>query len=172
MTGLQGKTKLNCELIASGTVNTLPATGRVNYSAGSAYSYGTGTGQANQVYSAVLTITASSSTTLTLRGGSIVNPINEVAEFQTIKEIIIDLAESLNSGTQASSVEVGNAATPFVGPFSGGTVTMEVLKNGKLAVGGSTCAGWSCSAGMQLKIANNDAVNSAIVRVVIIGIKP
>lgn len=172
MIGLTLNNSYSIEGTYRSEVNGQRLTGRTNFSVLNSFTFGTGTGQANEAYvNLELSIAPSTQTEIILEGGSILNPVNEIAEFATIKEIYIDFKP--DTVDQASSVLVGNAGTsPWVGPFDDGTATVQIKQGGKLNLGGASAAGWAVSAGNRLGITNEDATNTAVLRVVLVGIKP
>ncbi len=169
MTGLQGSSSYTIDIRTRLAQDNGSRNASTLVVASDNYSFGTGTGQANEVYSDTVTISASGNTTITLRGGSEENPLGEACSFQTIKEILVYLDPDTTN--QAISVEIGNATTPWVGPFSAGTATQECLKGGVWRQGGAKTVGWSVGAGQGLKIVNNDGTNAAVVNIVVVGVK-
>lgn len=133
------------------------------------YTFGTGAGLVNTIIVQELNINASSSTTLNLFDGSLLDILGATGGLQTLRFIQIAIIKNPVTSVYASSVTVGNAGSNIQQMWfstSTGTQTIDYAvpftqgdRTGK-TVDASNC---------NVKIANNDAVNAATVRVCIGG---
>jgi hypothetical protein len=129
-------------------------------------------GGSDEVYAAVLNISASASTTITITNLTDVCGQTGMA-FARLKAWRIQLLGTGDvGGTSASSVSVGNAAShPFAFNLSSGSTTVQI-DNGSVwsyADQGATGFTVTASTNDQIKILNNDSVNAAAVQIVLVG---
>jgi hypothetical protein len=127
---------------------------------------GTGSGQANQVFSDQRTITASSSEELDL-SGVLANVLGTTIAFTAVKAIFIRAAAA-----NVNNVVVGNAAaTQFLGGFAAAGNTWAIPPGGIMMVT-APAAGWTVAnaASDKLKIANSGAGTSVVYDIIVIGI--
>ena len=126
---------------------------------------GTGSGQANQIFSDQRTLTASSTENLDL-AGSLANPFGATITFATVKAIRVCAAAA-----NTNNVVVGGAGTnTFNGPFSDATDKVAVKPGGCfLAV--APGVGWTVTAstGDILLVANSGSGTSVTYDVTIVG---
>ena len=69
----------------------------------------------------------------------------------------------------ASSITVGNAATPFPAELDTATTTRTLAPGEGFAVWSNTTAGMSVTAGMGVKVLNNDGANAATYTIAAVG---
>ncbi len=113
------------------------------------FTSGTGSGQANEIFTDSRAISSGSSESLDLAGG-LTNAIGGTITFATIKAIIVE-SDTANT----VDITVGNAASNgFTGPFGGATHTVAVRPGG-VAVFIAPKTGWTVTAstGDLLKVA-------------------
>lgn len=125
---------------------------------------GTGSSQADRVFSDQRTLTASASETLDLT--SLTDPSGASISFAKVKAIMIKAASG-----NTNSVVVGNAASnPFVGPLGGTTPTITIPPGGSVMLL-APVSGWSVANGStdNLKIANSAGSTSVTYDIMIIG---
>lgn len=124
---------------------------------------GSGSEQANKVFSDQRTISASSNETLDLT--SLTDPLGAAISFTAVKAILI-VADEDNT----NDVVVGDATNPFLGPL-GGTNPTETLKPGASLMWLNPDSGWSVSNGVNdgLKVANSSSGSSVVYDIIVIG---
>jgi hypothetical protein len=125
---------------------------------------GTGSSQADKVFSDQRTIVASSSETLDLT--ALTDPFGVTLTFAKVKAILI-----VASANNTNDVVIGNAASnPFLGPLAGTTPTIT-LKPGGAVLLTAPVGGWTVtdSSTDNLKVANSSSGSSVVYDVVIIG---
>lgn len=128
-------------------------------------SNGTGSGQADVVFSDTVTIAASGTLELDLRG-SMVNPIGGAAVFAKVKAIVV----KARAGNTNNVVVGGAVSNPFVGPFGAVEDTIAVPPGGALVLL-APAAGWAVGAGASdiLKFANSSSGTGVTFDLLIIG---
>lgn len=130
---------------------------------------GTGDGQANEVYSALLTIAASSTTSLDLSGAAIENPFEEAIAFTTIVAVFLAVVDPASTKrVRLGPQNVANAAQLWFGG-TGATVYQEIYDDFAMV---RKTGGWTITAGTGdlLPISNPDGVD-VDVAILIIGRK-
>lgn len=128
---------------------------------------GTGANQANEVFSDIRTLTASSTENLDLAGG-LTGHFGETLTFTKIKGVII-VADAGNT----NDVVVGGAASNgFAALFGDATDTVKVKPGGSLALIAPDAAAYAVTAGTGdlLKIANGGSGTSVTYKIVLIGV--
>lgn len=126
---------------------------------------GTGTGQANRVFSQTITLAASANQDLDLNG-ALVDALGGPAVFARVKAIAIN-ARAANT----NNVVVGAAAANgFVGPFGAATHTVAVPPGGQFVIS-HPGAGWTVTAATAdlLRVANSGAGTPVTLDIVIVG---
>lgn len=126
----------------------------------------------NVVYSALLTIAASGSTTIDLT--SITEVLGSSKAFARIKAVIIQLlstADDSTNGSACSGITVGNAAsTPNKLFMHAGTDTFDLANGDIIAWGTGAAAGIVVdSSNKGIKIVNNDGAVGAKVLLTVLG---
>lgn len=127
---------------------------------------GTGSAQADLLYTSQRTLALSTSETLDLNGGSLLTPLGTAFAALKIKLLFIYAAT-----TNVNDVVVGGAASNvWVGPFGSSTHTLAVPPGGWLVFPHPT-TGWTVtpSTAMNLKVLNGGAGTSVIYDIVIVG---
>lgn len=99
---------------------------------------GTGLNAANLIYVDSFSIAASGTLNIDLTGGTILDPLGNVAIFTKVKEILL-IADSTN----VNDVIFGNGTNPFAGPLSAATTTITVKPGNKFQVSNYSAAGWT-----------------------------
>lgn len=130
------------------------------------FASGSSSGQVNAEFTDERSISASSSETLDLSGGTITDGLNNLVSFSFINAVEI-IADSGN----VNNVIVGNAGSnPFLGPM-GGTTPTVTLKPGERLVWVAPGAGWSVtnSSNDNLKVANSSSGTAVGYRIKIVG---
>lgn len=125
---------------------------------------GTGTGQADKLFSDTRTLAASATEDLDLAGG-LTDPLGSTLTFVKIKAIYIKA-----SAANTNSVVIGAAASnDFVGPWSADGTTSIPPGGELLLVHGG--AGWTVTAstGDLLKIANSSSGTGVTFDIILIG---
>lgn len=126
---------------------------------------GTGTGQADLMYAATRTLTASSTANIDL-AGVLSDPLGNVLTFGHVKTILV-VASSAN----VNDVLLGGAASnTFTGPFADATDIVGV-KPGATFLITFPGAGWAVTAttGDLLKTANSSSGTSVVFTIFVIG---
>lgn len=133
------------------------------------YEFGTTTGTINTLIVQERTIAASSSTTLNLFDGSLIDILGATGGLQTVRFVQISIIKNPGTSVYASSVTIGNAASNRQQLwFSTSTSTQTIDYAVPFTQGdrtGKTVDASNCN----LLIANDDAVNAATVRICIGG---
>lgn len=125
---------------------------------------GTGSSQADRVFSDQRTLTASATETLDLT--SLTGPLGDSISFAKVKAIMIKAAAG-----NTNNVVVGAAASnAFVGPFGGTTPTLSIPPGGSILLL-APVSGWAVANGStdNLKIANSAGSTSVTYDITIIG---
>jgi hypothetical protein len=124
---------------------------------------GTGSNQADKVYSDQRTINASSDETLDLT--NLTDVFGASLSFAKVKAILIKAAAG-----NTNNVVVGNATNPFAGPLSAGTTTISISPGGAVMLA-APASGWTVTGGSadEIKIANSGAGSSVTYDIVIVG---
>ncbi len=124
---------------------------------------GTGSNQADKIFSDQRTINASGDETLDLT--NLTDVFGALLSFAKVKAILIKAATG-----NTNNVVVGNAANPFAGPLSAGTTTIT-LPPGGVAMLAAPAGGWTVTGGSadEIKIANSGAGTSVTYDIVIVG---
>ena len=126
---------------------------------------GTGSNQADVVFSETRTLAASATFDLDLNG-SLVNPLKDAAVFLKVKAIAIK-ARAANT----NNVVLGAAAANgFVGPFGASTHTVSIPPGGEMVLV-APVSGWTVTpaTGDLLRTANSGAGTAVTYDIVIIG---
>lgn len=134
------------------------------------YTSGTGANQCNVEWDYKFTLGNSADTTFVLGNNSITNDQGVTLALTKIKEIRIDHMDATNS----TGITIGNAASNQVTAFRGASGVIAVVPNGgQWSMSAPGSAGFAVSAGStdQLKVANNDAGNTATVRITLLGVQ-
>lgn len=136
-------------------------------SAGNAVALG-----ADQLVSYLLTISASSSTTIDLT--SLTNIIGSAAVFARLKAVMFRLlsaTDDATNGTAAASVTIGNAAATVNTLFLDDDTYTFTVKTGEFILWGTpSAAGITVdSSNKSVKILNNSSTLSAVVQITLIG---
>jgi hypothetical protein len=97
---------------------------------------GTGSGQANAMFSDLRTLTSAASDNLDL-AGVLTDAFGAVLTFTKIKAIIIE-----SDAANTVDITVGNGTNPFIGPFGAGAHTLA-LQPGGLIVLVAPQTGWT-----------------------------
>jgi hypothetical protein len=127
---------------------------------------GTGADQADKVFYAQRTITASANDDLDL-AGVLTDPLGATLTFVKVKAILIVAAAG-----NTNNVVVGNAAgTQFVGPFGAAAHTIAIAPGDMFLITKRGSAGWSVGAGSTdlLRIANSAGGTSVVYDIFIVG---
>ena len=141
-------TQLYAKLTGTGDLQTPEST--LNEINSTSLSNGTGSNQANMVFSDTRSLTASASENLDLAGG-LTSALGATITFTKIKAIWIKAA-STNTG----AIEVGEGiANAFVGPFQASSVGVAIPPGGELLLT-APVDGWTVTAGTGdlLKVEN------------------
>lgn len=128
---------------------------------------GSGAGQVNRLYAIKSTIAASGNVTHTLT--NFTDFFGNTVSMLRFKLLYVGLP---SSSSQATSIQVGNAAQPLANWISNSTVTINVRAGGcLLLVSPDDATGYAIVAGTsdQLKILNNDSSNTASYDLCIMG---
>ena len=126
---------------------------------------GTGSGQADLMFSDTRTIAASSSENLDLAGG-LTDPNGNTLTFVKVKAIYIKAASA-----NTNDVQVGGAASnAFTGPFADATDKIS-LKAGQAMLITNVATGWTVTAstGDILKVANSSSGSGVDYDIIIFG---
>ncbi len=122
--------------------------------------YGTGTSQINTIIANPYTLAASGTANHNFFDGTVPDIFGDANGLQNIKYLAVYLVANTDNTTAATSVTIGNGATPLTMNI-GGTATHVQASGGPAMVWGRP-AGYSVTALLQLlKIVNNDATNKA-----------
>ncbi len=132
-----------------------PATTQQLFAVADNWTFGVGINQINEVYLGLRPLVASGNETLDLTG-SLIGPLGETITFARIKYWMMFLVDG-----GASSITVGGATKPFLGPLSAGNVT--ILGSDNFEFTRSDATGWAVTGGTndEIKVLNNDVVNAA-----------
>jgi hypothetical protein len=123
---------------------------------------GTGSNQADLVYSDTRTLAASANETLDLT--SLIGPLGEAVNFAKIKAILIKAAAG-----NTNNVVVGDAAAdPFLGPLGGTTPTIAIPPGGEVLLA-APVGGWATSGATDLKVANSAGSTGVTYTIIAIG---
>lgn len=157
------KASVTAQLTGSATVGSTAHQISEGYSL--ALTDGTAANQANNVYAATFSVSASGSTDLDLAGG-LTNALGASLTFTAIKAIYIE-ADSTNT----NNVVVGGDANAFNGPLGGTTPTLTIPPGGAVLLTNPSADGWTVTAGTGdvLQIANSGAGSAVTGTIVIIG---
>lgn len=140
-------------------------------------SVGTGSDQADEVVSTIVSVAASGTSDLDL-GAALTNVVNDTAiTLATVKAIVIELLTATDTdangtviGSAATNVTVGGDINAAVLGFGGATETWTI-NNGDFLAASRRAAGWAITNATAdiLQIVNNDAAVGAEVRVTLFG---
>jgi hypothetical protein len=159
-------TKIRAEVLASleGTADQGTPRVALSLSAVAELLSGTGTGQADRVFSDQRSINASSNESLDL-SGALTDPLGGAVVFAEVVAILIKAAAA-NGG----NLVVGDGSTPFIGPFNTDGAAEVLVPPGGFAMFYNP-AGWPVTGASAdlLKIANAHGGGAAIYDIIIIG---
>lgn len=125
---------------------------------------GTGSNQADKIFSDQRTLSASASEDLDL-AGVLADLLGSTITFVKVKAIFIKAAAG-----NTNNVVVGNGSNPFLGGFGSAAHTWAIPPGGMFMVA-APVSGWSVTAGSAdiLKVANSGAGSSVTYDIVVIG---
>lgn len=132
---------------------------------------GSGDDQANRVWRSTRSLAASANESIDLYdfGGTERDALGNLFTLAKVKALCI----RNTSTTYTSTITIGNASNPFVGPFGAGTHTITLTPGdataGVLLLVNGT--GWTVTdtSAHLLKIANNDGTNAATYEIIVVG---
>lgn len=148
-------------------------TGSINTQNANSHTYsqkltnGTGaSGTADLLYAVKTTIAGAGSTTLDL-AGTLTDFFGNVLTMARAKYMYFNLT----ADTTASDVSIGNATAPLLNWISAATSTVKVRNGGLFLLGGPDATGYAVTATTAdgLKVLNNDATNTATLKLAVIG---
>jgi hypothetical protein len=119
---------------------------------------GNGNYQARQVYaSSGRTLASGANETLDFNGGGLLDPLGNAIAFTNIKAVEIVAAD-----TNTTSLTIGAASTPFLGPM-GGTAPTMTLAPGDRMLWVCPKAGWTVTAGSNdsIKVVNGSGASAS-----------
>ena len=136
-------------------------------------------GGADLVFSQIMSIAGAGNTVLNLFTG-LYDVLGQSVSFARVKSLRVRLLSLTDDptnggngagGAGASSVTVGNATNPFVGPLGGTGPNVTLNPGDELYFRNVSAAGWTVSNGVNnnIQILNNDGANAAVVQVTIVG---
>lgn len=127
---------------------------------------GTGSGQADLVWSDTRTLSASANEDLDL-AGALVGAFGATTTFVRVKAILV-VADAANTN---NVVVGGAAATQFVGPFGAATHTIAIQPGNAFFISATGATAWPVTAGSTdfLRVANSGAGTSVTYSIVIVG---
>lgn len=133
---------------------------------GNNWTDGTGSGQADMIWSDTRTIAASGTDDLDL-AGSLVGALGTTLTFARIKLIAI----SADAGNTNNVVVGAAASAQFVGPFGASTHTHAIKPGGMYATAAPGATGWPVTATTAdlLRIANSGAGTSVTYSILLVG---
>jgi hypothetical protein len=129
-------------------------------------------GGGDMVLSKIYSIGASSSTTIDLTSFTdfLERTGGALARVKYLEAWLLSAADDATSGTAASSVTIGDAASnPFLWRLGGTTPTFTLANGEQVIWSARSAAGIAVGSAKNLKIANNDAGVAAAVLVTIVG---
>lgn len=134
------------------------------------FSYGTGSGQIDTIIANAYELAASATANHNFFDGSIPDVFGAANGLQNIKSLAVYLVANTDGSTAASSVTIGNAATPLTMNM-GGTATYQLF-SGQVTPCWGKPAGFSVTNLLKLlKIVNDDATNKATYWILAGGVK-
>lgn len=138
----------------------------ITYAPNWRFTNGAGANQANEVFSDIRTLTASSTENLDL-AGSLTGAFGETLTFTKVKALVIVAA----AGNTNDVVVGGAASNGFSTPFGDPTDTVKVKPGGALVLIAPDAAGYAVAAGTGdlLKIANGGSGTGVTYTIVIVG---
>lgn len=153
----------------TGTLGT-SQTGQGNYSYNKIIATGTAANQFDCVYFVQSTIAGSGNTSTDL-SGSLTDLFGTSVVFARLNYMFFHLMSTADGGSAASSISIGNATNALDGWISTATYTVKVYNDGIMLVGDPGIVGYPVvnASTDAVKVLNNDAGVSAVVRQVYIG---
>lgn len=174
LTGLAETVTLSGTGVYTGAAGLGQATGSLNPGQGtwsamsSALTFGTGSGQVNQVYIAQRTVGATTNDNLDL-SGSLLSPVGDSITFTKIKLLMINIESP--DGTKKLQVGPNAVANAFQGPFGALTANVYIEVTNFATLINEPVTGYTVTAGTaDILVLRNPTAGSVTYDILIMGI--